>query len=138
MAEAGAIGEAHRLDGGVGGVHCLRDGHPFFAFSEFEDQRAAIAALLNNQGCRRDPGAEFDDIIERLPAVIDVEHAVLSKAKRKLIGVATYPTLQLVVADPAIQGVCPAAAVERVIASPTQEDVVGVAAVAGVVAVGRL
>ena len=49
MAEAGAVGEAHRLDAIVVVDHRFGDGESVVGPNECEHQRSAVGALLDNQ-----------------------------------------------------------------------------------------
>ena len=136
MAEAGAVGEAHRLDAVPVIDHRFGYGYAVFSADELENERTAVGALLNDQVRRNDANVEFDDIIVRERTVVG--NGVLSEAKRETIGVNVSTALQVVVADPAIQGVRRVSAIELIIAITTQEDVGTAGAVAGVVAAGGL
>ena len=49
MAEGGAVGEAHRFDAVVVVDHRFGDGDSIVGPNEFENQRSAVGALLDNQ-----------------------------------------------------------------------------------------
>ena len=114
MAEAGAVGEAHRLNAVPVIDHRLGYGYPVFSTDDLENERTAVGALLNDQVRRDNANAEFDYIIVRERTVVG--NNVLSEANREAIGITVSTALQIVVADPAIKGIHTVAAIQRVIA----------------------
>ena len=63
MAEAGAVGEAHRLDTVVVVDHRFGDGDAVVVPDEFEHQRSAVGALLDNQIRNCNASTKLDNII---------------------------------------------------------------------------
>ena len=63
MAEAGAVGEAYRLDAVVVANHRFSDGDAVIGPNEFEHQRSSVGALLDNQIRNCNASAELDNVI---------------------------------------------------------------------------